>query len=89
VAEDLRICSVKRAEDQERRFCFEVVTPTRSCMLQADSEALRRKWLSYLEAGIARALNVSASSKVSRTNYGKREAILLQVFIIIFIIFPF
>lgn len=64
MAEDLRICTVKLAEDQERRFCFEVVTPTRSCMLQADSEVLRKKWLNYLEAGIARALRISASNKV-------------------------
>ena len=66
VAVDLRICTVKLAEDQERRFCFEVVTPTKSCMLQADSDLLRRKWLSYLEAGISRALNISASNKVSQ-----------------------
>ena len=59
VAEDLRICTIKLAEDLDRRFCFEVVTPTRSCMLQADSEGLRRKWQSYLDAGIERALTFS------------------------------
>lgn len=64
VAEDLRICTVKYADDLERRFCFEVVTPVRSCMLQADSDALRKKWVAYLEAGIARALRISASNKV-------------------------
>ena len=65
VAEDLRICTVKYADDLERRFCFEVVTPMRSCMLQADSDALRKKWVTYLAAGIARALRISASNKVS------------------------
>lgn len=64
VSEDLRICTVKMAEDQERRFCFEVVTPARSCLLQADSEAVRKRWLAYLEAGIARALRITASNKV-------------------------
>ena len=64
VAEDLRICTVKYADDLERRFCFEVVTPMRSCMLQADSDALRKKWVTYLAAGIARALRISASNKV-------------------------
>ena len=68
VAEDLRICTVKCTEELERRFCFEVVTPIRSCMLQADSEALRKKWVTYLEAGIARALRISASNKVG-SNY--------------------
>ncbi|KAI9521085.1 ArfGAP with coiled-coil, ankyrin repeat and PH domains 3, partial [Dissostichus eleginoides] len=28
VVEDLRLCSVKLCEDNERRFCFEVVSPT-------------------------------------------------------------
>ena len=64
MAEDLRICTVKYADDLERRFCFEIVTPVRSCMLQADSDVLRKKWVAYLEAGIARALRISASNKV-------------------------
>lgn len=27
--DDLRICSVKPANDNERRFCFEVLSPTK------------------------------------------------------------
>ena len=74
VVEDLRICTFKMAEDLERRFCFEVVTPTRSSMLQADSEALRKTWVTYLEGGIARALRISASNKVrGRKRGGRRE----------------
>eukprot|EP00064_Thunnus_orientalis_P015574 superscaffoldBa00002912_g15628 len=30
VVEDLRLCTVKHCEDIERRFCFEVVSPTKS-----------------------------------------------------------
>lgn len=29
VVDDLRLCSVKPCEDIERRFCFEVVSPTK------------------------------------------------------------
>lgn len=29
VVEDLRLCSVKPFEDIERRFCFEVVSPSK------------------------------------------------------------
>lgn len=29
VVDDLRLCSVKHCEDIERRFCFEVVSPTK------------------------------------------------------------
>lgn len=29
IAEDLRLCAVKNMEDTERRFCFEIVAPTK------------------------------------------------------------
>ena len=29
VAEDLRLCAVKNVADIERRFCFEIVAPTK------------------------------------------------------------
>lgn len=84
VADDLRICTVKYAEDQERRFCFEVVTPNKSCMLQADSDAQRKKWVAYLEAGVARALRISFSAKGERgsnrcsTIYGDSDSPLIR-----------
>uniref|UniRef100_A0A3Q3MBH2 Arf-GAP with coiled-coil, ANK repeat and PH domain-containing protein n=1 Tax=Labrus bergylta TaxID=56723 RepID=A0A3Q3MBH2_9LABR len=52
---DLRLCSVKLCEDNERRFCFEVVSPTKSCMLQAESEKLRQAWIQAVQASIASA----------------------------------
>ncbi|KAL5491230.1 hypothetical protein EMCRGX_G016477 [Ephydatia muelleri] len=84
VADDLRICTVKYAEDQERRFCFEVVTPNKSCMLQADSDAQRKKWVAYLEAGVARALRISMSAKGERGSnrmsvmYGEMDSSLIR-----------
>uniref|UniRef100_A0A8D0HKL4 Arf-GAP with coiled-coil, ANK repeat and PH domain-containing protein n=1 Tax=Sphenodon punctatus TaxID=8508 RepID=A0A8D0HKL4_SPHPU len=55
VVEDLRLCTVKHCEDIERRFCFEVVSPTKSCMLQADSEKLRQAWIQAVQTSIATA----------------------------------
>ncbi|XP_034386104.1 arf-GAP with coiled-coil, ANK repeat and PH domain-containing protein 2-like isoform X2 [Cyclopterus lumpus] len=55
VVEDLRLCTVKHCEDIERRFCFEVVSPTKSCMLQADSEKLRQAWIKAVQNSIATA----------------------------------
>uniref|UniRef100_A0A8C6SWG2 Arf-GAP with coiled-coil, ANK repeat and PH domain-containing protein n=1 Tax=Neogobius melanostomus TaxID=47308 RepID=A0A8C6SWG2_9GOBI len=55
VVEDLRLCSVKPCEDIERRFCFEVVSPFKSCMLQAESEKLRQAWIQAVQASIASA----------------------------------
>uniref|UniRef100_A0A8B9LLA5 Arf-GAP with coiled-coil, ANK repeat and PH domain-containing protein n=1 Tax=Astyanax mexicanus TaxID=7994 RepID=A0A8B9LLA5_ASTMX len=74
VVEDLRLCSVKPCEDIERRFCFEVVSPTKSCMLQAESEKLRQAWIQAVQASIASAyreitdnyyIEVSASPSTS------------------------
>ncbi|XP_062411350.1 arf-GAP with coiled-coil, ANK repeat and PH domain-containing protein 2-like isoform X3 [Sardina pilchardus] len=55
VVEDLRLCTVKHCEDIERRFCFEVVSPTKSCMMQADSEKLRQAWIKAVQNSIATA----------------------------------
>ncbi|XP_075058350.1 arf-GAP with coiled-coil, ANK repeat and PH domain-containing protein 2 isoform X3 [Mixophyes fleayi] len=55
VVEDLRLCTVKHCEDIERRFCFEVVSPTKSCMMQADSEKLRQAWIKAVQTSIATA----------------------------------
>lgn len=62
VVDDLRLCSVKLCEDVERRFCFEVVSPTKSCMLQADSEKLRQAWVQAVQASIASAYRESPDS---------------------------
>ncbi|XP_014262943.2 arf-GAP with coiled-coil, ANK repeat and PH domain-containing protein 3 isoform X1 [Maylandia zebra] len=59
VVEDLRLCSVKPCEDIERRFCFEVVSPSKSCMLQAESEKLRHLWIQAVQASIASAYRES------------------------------
>ncbi|XP_062864468.1 arf-GAP with coiled-coil, ANK repeat and PH domain-containing protein 2-like [Trichomycterus rosablanca] len=49
LAEDLQRCSVQSCEDTGLRFCFRVVTPTRSCTFQADCEAGRRAWISAIQ----------------------------------------
>ncbi|XP_022253857.1 arf-GAP with coiled-coil, ANK repeat and PH domain-containing protein 2-like isoform X2 [Limulus polyphemus] len=55
--EDLRLCSVKLATEVDRRFCFEVQSPSKSHMLQADSEEACQQWVRALQAGISDALN--------------------------------
>uniref|UniRef100_A0A8C2AL90 Arf-GAP with coiled-coil, ANK repeat and PH domain-containing protein n=1 Tax=Cyprinus carpio TaxID=7962 RepID=A0A8C2AL90_CYPCA len=60
VVEDLRLCTVKHCEDIERRFCFEVVSPTKSCMMQADSEKLRQAWIKAVQNSIATAFRDKA-----------------------------
>lgn len=54
--EDLRLCSVKPVLDADRRFCFEVLSPTKSHMLQADSEDMYLAWVQALQQGIGAAI---------------------------------
>ncbi|XP_071765549.1 arf-GAP with coiled-coil, ANK repeat and PH domain-containing protein 1 [Centroberyx gerrardi] len=55
VVEDLRLCTVKPSTENERRFCFEVVSPSKSCLLQADSERQQQGWISAVQNSIASA----------------------------------
>jgi len=55
--DDLRICMVRPLNDIDRRFCFEVLSPTKSHVLQADSDDLYRLWMTSLQQGISSALH--------------------------------
>ncbi|XP_034532284.1 arf-GAP with coiled-coil, ANK repeat and PH domain-containing protein 1 [Notolabrus celidotus] len=55
VVEDLRLCTVKPSAENERRFCFEVVSPSKCCLLQADSERQQQGWISAVQNSIASA----------------------------------
>jgi len=57
IEDDLRICLVRPLTDTDRRFCFEVISPTKSHVLQADSEEQYRLWLASLQQGISSALH--------------------------------
>jgi len=57
IEDDLRICLVRPLTDTDRRFCFEVISPTKSHVLQADSEEQYRIWLASLQQGISSALH--------------------------------
>uniref|UniRef100_A0A3Q2SSE0 Arf-GAP with coiled-coil, ANK repeat and PH domain-containing protein n=1 Tax=Fundulus heteroclitus TaxID=8078 RepID=A0A3Q2SSE0_FUNHE len=79
VVEDLRLCTVKHCEDIERRFCFEVVSPTKSCMMQADSEKLRQAWIKAVQNSIATAFrdkgdNCEKLDRKSSTSTGSLDS---------------
>ncbi|CAH0715669.1 unnamed protein product, partial [Brenthis ino] len=59
--EDLRLCTVKPVHDGERRFCFEVLSPSKSHMLQADSEEMLNSWITALQNGIRAAIQQGQS----------------------------
>uniref|UniRef100_A0A8C7XKF3 Arf-GAP with coiled-coil, ANK repeat and PH domain-containing protein n=1 Tax=Oryzias sinensis TaxID=183150 RepID=A0A8C7XKF3_9TELE len=74
VVEDLRLCTVKHCEDIERRFCFEVVSPTKSCMMQADSEKLRQAWITAVQNSIATAFRDKGDDSESSTSTGSLDS---------------
>uniref|UniRef100_A0A1A9W837 Arf-GAP with coiled-coil, ANK repeat and PH domain-containing protein 2 n=1 Tax=Glossina brevipalpis TaxID=37001 RepID=A0A1A9W837_9MUSC len=54
--EDLRICTVRPVNDGDRRFCFEVISPAKSHILQADSADMLAMWISALQKSIGAAI---------------------------------
>lgn len=51
---DLRLLTVRPLDktDNERRFCFEILSPHKSYMLQADTESACKTWICAIQAGI-------------------------------------
>lgn len=54
--DDLKLCAVKPAADSDRRFCFEVISPSKSHVLQADSEEKYQGWIQALQNAIGNAI---------------------------------
>lgn len=50
--EDLRICTVRPINDSDRRFCFEIISPLKSHILQADSAEIMNAWIAALHKRI-------------------------------------
>ncbi|XP_055849506.1 arf-GAP with coiled-coil, ANK repeat and PH domain-containing protein 2 isoform X1 [Episyrphus balteatus] len=58
--EDLRICTVRPVNDGDRRFCFEVISPTKSHTLQADSAEMLQAWIGALQRSIGAAIQYNS-----------------------------
>ena len=54
---DLRLCSVKPAEIPDRRFCFELISPIKSYLLQAENDIEMLKWIEAIQQSISIAIN--------------------------------
>lgn len=50
--EDLRICTVRPINESDRRFCFEIISPLKSHILQADSAEIMNAWIAALHKRI-------------------------------------
>ncbi|TPX34182.1 hypothetical protein SmJEL517_g03071 [Synchytrium microbalum] len=62
---DLRICMIRDAFVGERRFCFEIVSPSKTYTLQAYNEYDCKEWITLLQSSVSRALHSNAGSNSS------------------------
>ncbi|XP_066544630.1 arf-GAP with coiled-coil, ANK repeat and PH domain-containing protein 2 [Amia ocellicauda] len=69
VIADMRLCTVKPSEDSQRRFCFEVISPSKSYMLQADSEDLRKDWIQAIQNSIVTAFEEDISTNETKVDH--------------------
>lgn len=62
--EDLRLLTVRHVDkvDFERRFCFEIVSPHKSHILQADSKSDCKTWIQAIQVGINAAFHDTETS---------------------------
>jgi Arf-GAP/coiled-coil/ANK repeat/PH domain-containing protein len=72
---DIRLCTVKPAgADCERRFCFDLVSPTKTFTLQAENEVDLEQWMDCLKEAIQRA--IKDSCRLSSTENVSIDSIL-------------
>eukprot|EP01118_Nematostelium_gracile_P018487 TRINITY_DN8212_c0_g1_i2.p1 TRINITY_DN8212_c0_g1~~TRINITY_DN8212_c0_g1_i2.p1 ORF type:complete len:534 (+),score=139.48 TRINITY_DN8212_c0_g1_i2:101-1702(+) len=57
MAVNLLLCSVKLRPDIDRRWCFEIISPDKSYVLQADNEETLQHWIAVLQNATAEQLN--------------------------------
>jgi len=63
--QDLKLCSVKPLTDVDRRFCFEIISPTKSHVLQADTEEMFNVWITAFKEEIGALMQLMLSSRSS------------------------
>ncbi|ESO06479.1 hypothetical protein HELRODRAFT_94076 [Helobdella robusta] len=54
---DLRLCNVVPFQDTDRRFCFQIISPHRTHLLQADNEKDCQKWVAFIQETAKKAYN--------------------------------
>ncbi|KAJ3050345.1 Arf-GAP with coiled-coil, ANK repeat and PH domain-containing protein 2 [Rhizophlyctis rosea] len=73
---DLRICMVREIQNpQERRFCFELVSPAKSYTLQAENQEEMEDWLAVLQTAIARSISEEGQTlPAAKPTFGELDA---------------
>lgn len=66
IAIDLRLCMVRPVENGERRFTFEILTPSKTYTLQAENELDMQGWVEALQRAAQRALQEDMQTEQSK-----------------------
>ncbi|KAG2190738.1 hypothetical protein INT46_007931 [Mucor plumbeus] len=73
---NLRVCSVKLTDNYDRRFCFEVISPSRVLVLQAENEQDMNEWVSSIRTASQMALNSNSAPRYTQQSPNLRKSIL-------------
>ncbi|KAI8647773.1 hypothetical protein BD408DRAFT_938 [Parasitella parasitica] len=73
---NLRVCSVKLTDNYDRRFCFEVISPNRVLVLQAETEQDMNGWVSSIRTASQMALNSDIAPRYTQQLPNLRKNIL-------------
>lgn len=67
---DMLTCTVKPSSEATRNFCFEVISPTKSRTLQADSQETMQRWILAIQEAISAQLDKQRIGKPGRRGSG-------------------
>ncbi|CEP10078.1 hypothetical protein [Parasitella parasitica] len=73
---NLRVCSVKLTDNYDRRFCFEVISPSRVLVLQAETEQDMNEWIHSIRTASQMALNSDNAPRYTQQSPSLRKNIL-------------
>ncbi|KAI9269470.1 hypothetical protein EDC94DRAFT_598988 [Helicostylum pulchrum] len=75
---NLRVCSVKPTDSYDRRFCFELISPNRILVLQAENEQDMSEWISSIRTASQQALNSDNAPRYTQQSPNLRKAAVEQ-----------
>ncbi|KAI7899498.1 uncharacterized protein BX663DRAFT_521103 [Cokeromyces recurvatus] len=73
---NLRVCSVKLADSYDRRFCFELISPNKVLVLQAENEQDMNEWITSIRTASQMALNSDKAPRYAQQAPNLRKSIL-------------
>jgi len=73
---DLKICSVREARKETRRFCFEIISPTINHVYQATSAVEQTEWIQAIQNSILESLNDTPMCFPCESNLAQAESCL-------------